>query len=67
MTDDASYEAALRLIYQSRERDEVARAPWSEELVCWLAVMSDDSAETDTEAEYWGADWRVHLTGPRRD
>lgn len=61
---------ALSLIARSTSHTETVRHPWSAELAEELSLLSDDSAEHPGELELWGTDddgaeWRVHLTGPR--
>jgi hypothetical protein len=61
---------AANLIERSISHTEIADAEWTPDLAADLAAACDDSTEaSDTVVEYWGTDagaeWRVHLTGPR--
>lgn len=53
---------AIRL---SHEEDRTVTLPWSRAAETELLALSDDSADTEGEQEYWGEDdggrWRVHL------
>lgn len=53
-------------IEQSIRTNLIVRLPFSTDAETDLLCASEDSAETETEVEFWGVDcegddWRVHL------
>ncbi len=50
------------LISRSRSHTEIVTADYSEELSRELELECDDSTDANGVTEYWGSDWRVHLT-----
>jgi len=58
-------EVAQEAITESQCSDRIVHLPYSAAIAEELLALADDSADTDSETEYWGRDdhgaWRVHM------
>lgn len=65
MSESRDVRQVADAISRSQREDRTVDLPWSRAAETELLALSDDSADSAEEQEYWGEDnggrWRVHL------